>query len=167
MSSTNTNAVGKEVEELLSAEPNKTSTIQEELNKQLYPEIGMAAQHTSEKVEENEEEGIHPEDNSTEAICMRFLICRVQRSFCRPGTSKARRWDVHRWSRCYLYETLLSSNSFFLDIEGLCPNCEKNGINRLLMVNIPNFKEIIITSFECIHHSDHHWFWPTRPSLQL
>lgn len=74
MSSTNTNTVGKEVEELLSAEPNKTSTIQEELNKQLYPEIGMAAQHTSEKVEENEEEGIHPEDNSTEAICMRFLF---------------------------------------------------------------------------------------------
>lgn len=37
------------------------------------------------------------------------------------------------------------------EIESRCPRCEANGITRLMITNIPHFKEIIVSSFECTH----------------
>ena len=31
-------------------------------------------------------------------------------------------------------------------------NCGKQGHNKLMMTRIPNFREIIIVAFECIHY---------------
>ena len=38
-----------------------------------------------------------------------------------------------------------------LEIESLCMNCRETGITKFLLVNIPFFKEIIISAFECLH----------------
>lgn len=37
------------------------------------------------------------------------------------------------------------------EIESLCVNCEENGLTKILLVNIPFFKEIIVSAFECPH----------------
>lgn len=37
------------------------------------------------------------------------------------------------------------------EIESLCPKCEENGITRFMFTNIPHFKEVIVSSFECPH----------------
>lgn len=34
-------------------------------------------------------------------------------------------------------------------IESLCPNCEKNGETRMMLTNIPFFKDILVVSFTC------------------
>ncbi|CCW65712.1 unnamed protein product [Phytomonas sp. EM1] len=34
-------------------------------------------------------------------------------------------------------------------IESMCPKCYKNGTTRLMITDIPHFKEVIISSFEC------------------
>ncbi|CCW69670.1 unnamed protein product [Phytomonas sp. Hart1] len=36
-------------------------------------------------------------------------------------------------------------------IESLCPKCFENGTTRLMITDIPHFKEIIVSSFECLH----------------
>ena len=36
-------------------------------------------------------------------------------------------------------------------MDGLCTNCGKEGHNRLMLMRIPNFQEVIIVSFECMH----------------
>lgn len=36
-------------------------------------------------------------------------------------------------------------------IESMCPKCEQLGTTRLMITNIPHFKEIIVSSFECPH----------------
>ncbi|XP_031573662.1 zinc finger protein ZPR1-like isoform X2 [Actinia tenebrosa] len=38
-----------------------------------------------------------------------------------------------------------------ITVESLCMNCHKNGTTRLLLVKIPFFKEIILSSFHCEH----------------
>lgn len=37
------------------------------------------------------------------------------------------------------------------EVESLCMNCRKNGSTRILLTNIPYFKEVAIMSFECKH----------------
>lgn len=37
------------------------------------------------------------------------------------------------------------------EIESMCVNCEQMGTTRMLLTNIPYFREIIIMSFECPH----------------
>ncbi|GMM50830.1 zinc finger-containing protein [Starmerella bacillaris] len=37
------------------------------------------------------------------------------------------------------------------EMDSLCMNCHENGVTRLLMTKIPNFKEVILTSFDCPH----------------
>ncbi|KEG12778.1 zinc-finger protein ZPR1 [Trypanosoma grayi] len=37
------------------------------------------------------------------------------------------------------------------EIESRCPRCGENGTTRLMIANIPHFKEIIVSSFECPH----------------
>eukprot|EP00796_Vickermania_ingenoplastis_P011122 gene11122-7748_t len=37
------------------------------------------------------------------------------------------------------------------EIESRCPRCESNGVTRLMITDIPHFKEIIVSSFECPH----------------
>ncbi|KAK1239514.1 hypothetical protein MKX07_009002 [Trichoderma sp. CBMAI-0711] len=37
------------------------------------------------------------------------------------------------------------------EIESLCMNCHKNGITRLLLTQIPYFREVVIMSFSCDH----------------
>ncbi|KAK5661004.1 hypothetical protein OQA88_12382 [Cercophora sp. LCS_1] len=37
------------------------------------------------------------------------------------------------------------------EIESLCMNCHENGVTRLLLTQIPYFREIIIMSFSCDH----------------
>lgn len=39
------------------------------------------------------------------------------------------------------------------ELDSLCMNCGKNGVTRLLMTTIPQFREVIIASFECPHCS--------------
>ena len=36
-------------------------------------------------------------------------------------------------------------------IESMCPKCEQMGSTRLMITNIPHFKEVIVSSFECPH----------------
>jgi len=36
-------------------------------------------------------------------------------------------------------------------IESLCMNCQENGSTRLLFTQVPFFREIIISSFDCEH----------------
>ncbi|KAG5508272.1 hypothetical protein JKF63_05528 [Porcisia hertigi] len=36
-------------------------------------------------------------------------------------------------------------------IESMCPRCQETGTTRLMITNIPHFKEIIVSSFECLH----------------
>ena len=36
-----------------------------------------------------------------------------------------------------------------LDITSMCPRCQREGNTRLLMLSVPHFKEILISSFEC------------------
>ena len=36
-----------------------------------------------------------------------------------------------------------------LDIASMCPHCQGEGSTRLLMLSVPHFKEILISSFEC------------------
>lgn len=36
-------------------------------------------------------------------------------------------------------------------IESLCMNCGQNGTTRLLMTEIPFFRQVVIMSFECPH----------------
>ncbi|KAK7196244.1 zinc-finger protein ZPR1 [Novymonas esmeraldas] len=36
-------------------------------------------------------------------------------------------------------------------IESMCPRCQETGTTRLMITNIPHFKEIIVSSFECPH----------------
>ncbi|KPI89092.1 putative zinc-finger protein ZPR1 [Leptomonas seymouri] len=36
-------------------------------------------------------------------------------------------------------------------IESMCPKCEETGTTRLMITQIPHFKEIIVSSFECPH----------------
>ncbi|RNF12405.1 putative zinc-finger protein ZPR1 [Trypanosoma conorhini] len=36
-------------------------------------------------------------------------------------------------------------------VESLCPKCGENGTTRLMITNIPHFKEVIVSSFECPH----------------
>lgn len=38
-----------------------------------------------------------------------------------------------------------------IEIESLCPRCENNGTTRLLMMEIPHFREIVLMAFECPH----------------
>ena len=35
------------------------------------------------------------------------------------------------------------------EIKSMCPKCEQDGMTKLLMTEIPHFREIIISSFEC------------------
>ena len=37
------------------------------------------------------------------------------------------------------------------EIESLCMSCRENGTTRLLLTNIPHFKQVIIMAFECSH----------------
>ncbi len=37
------------------------------------------------------------------------------------------------------------------EMEGLCVNCFKTGNVRLMLTNIPFFREVIISSFECTY----------------
>ncbi|AAZ11385.1 zinc-finger protein ZPR1, putative [Trypanosoma equiperdum] len=37
------------------------------------------------------------------------------------------------------------------EIESRCPRCGGNGTTRLMITNIPHFKEVIVSSFECPH----------------
>ena len=36
-----------------------------------------------------------------------------------------------------------------IELESLCPRCERNGTTRLLMLDIPHFREIVLMAFEC------------------
>jgi zinc finger protein len=36
-------------------------------------------------------------------------------------------------------------------IESMCPKCQETGTTRLMITNIPHFKEVIVSSFECPH----------------
>mmetsp|Transcript_29111 Transcript_29111/g.45025 ORF Transcript_29111/g.45025 Transcript_29111/m.45025 type:complete len:242 (-) Transcript_29111:62-787(-) len=38
-----------------------------------------------------------------------------------------------------------------LVIESMCSKCQGTGQTRMLMVNIPHFKELLVSSFECLH----------------
>ena len=38
-----------------------------------------------------------------------------------------------------------------IEVESLCTRCERNGTTRLLMLDIPHFREIILMAFECPH----------------
>lgn len=40
---------------------------------------------------------------------------------------------------------------FCLGVESLCPNCEKNGVTKILLTKIPYFRDIILMAFECIY----------------
>ncbi|KAF8290209.1 putative zinc-finger protein ZPR1 [Trypanosoma cruzi] len=35
-------------------------------------------------------------------------------------------------------------------VESMCPRCGENGTTRLMITNIPHFKEVIVSSFECL-----------------
>jgi zinc finger protein len=37
------------------------------------------------------------------------------------------------------------------EIESLCMECERNGMTRLLLTKIPMFKEVVVSSFQCLH----------------
>ena len=47
-------------------------------------------------------------------------------------------------------ETRVNHNELS-EIESLCPNCEKNGMTRLLFCKIPFYGDVIVSSFECPH----------------
>lgn len=36
-----------------------------------------------------------------------------------------------------------------INIESMCPNCEKNGETRMMLTNIPFFKDVLVVSFSC------------------
>ena len=36
-------------------------------------------------------------------------------------------------------------------MESLCPNCESNGETRMMLTNIPFFKDLLVVSFSCPH----------------
>lgn len=36
-------------------------------------------------------------------------------------------------------------------IESMCPRCQETGTTRLMITNIPHFKEVIVSSFDCPH----------------
>jgi len=48
-------------------------------------------------------------------------------------------------------ETVGSDDTGLNEIESLCMNCHENGLTKLMMTNIPYFREIILMSFECEH----------------
>ena len=37
------------------------------------------------------------------------------------------------------------------EIESMCPECQRNGITRLMFTKIPHFREVIVSGFECPH----------------
>ena len=36
-------------------------------------------------------------------------------------------------------------------VESLCMNCGQQGVTKFLLVDIPHFKEMIVSAFECEH----------------
>ena len=40
------------------------------------------------------------------------------------------------------------------EVESLCTECGENGVTRLLLTKIPQFKEVILSSFSCDHCSN-------------
>lgn len=38
-----------------------------------------------------------------------------------------------------------------LEIESLCPGCNENGITKLISLNIPFYRQVIVMSFSCDH----------------
>ena len=38
-----------------------------------------------------------------------------------------------------------------MEIESLCPNCHKNGITKIISINIPFYRQVIVMSFACEH----------------
>eukprot|EP00735_Rhodelphis_limneticus_P002170 TRINITY_DN12953_c0_g1::TRINITY_DN12953_c0_g1_i1::g.11075::m.11075 TRINITY_DN12953_c0_g1::TRINITY_DN12953_c0_g1_i1::g.11075 ORF type:complete len:471 (-),score=146.63,sp/O13724/ZPR1_SCHPO/45.11/3e-127,zf-ZPR1/PF03367.8/5.6e-53,zf-ZPR1/PF03367.8/2.9e-54,HypA/PF01155.14/0.054,HypA/PF01155.14/41,Zn-ribbon_8/PF09723.5/8.8e+02,Zn-ribbon_8/PF09723.5/3.3,Zn-ribbon_8/PF09723.5/1.6e+03,Zn-ribbon_8/PF09723.5/41,Pox_A22/PF04848.8/23,Pox_A22/PF04848.8/11,UPF0547/PF10571.4/0.37,UPF0547/PF10571.4/7.2e+02,OrfB len=38
-----------------------------------------------------------------------------------------------------------------MEIESLCMNCEENGVTRILMTNIPCYKDVVLMAFQCPH----------------
>jgi zinc finger protein len=43
------------------------------------------------------------------------------------------------------------TNEDVTEIESLCLECRQNGTTRLLLTEIPFFKQVVIMSFECNH----------------
>lgn len=41
------------------------------------------------------------------------------------------------------------------EIESMCPKCQENGTTRLMITNIPHFREVIVSSFDCPHCGEH------------
>lgn len=46
---------------------------------------------------------------------------------------------------------LVQGENPVVQLESLCMRCEKQGETRLLLVNIPHFREVLVSSFECPH----------------
>ncbi|ODV57847.1 zinc finger-containing protein ZPR1 [Ascoidea rubescens DSM 1968] len=44
-----------------------------------------------------------------------------------------------------------SAGNYIQEIQSLCVNCEENGVTRILLTNIPYFRDVILMSFECPH----------------
>ena len=38
-----------------------------------------------------------------------------------------------------------------IEIESLCPACKENGITKLISINIPFYRQVIVMSFYCGH----------------
>ncbi|GAU97610.1 hypothetical protein RvY_08879-2 [Ramazzottius varieornatus] len=49
------------------------------------------------------------------------------------------------------FQDISAENSEVTEVESLCLACERNGTTRLLMVKIPFYKEIFVSSFSCPH----------------
>lgn len=46
---------------------------------------------------------------------------------------------------------LSADNSEVTEVESLCVNCYKQGVTRLLLTNVPYFRDILLGHFECPH----------------
>ena len=38
-----------------------------------------------------------------------------------------------------------------MEIESICPNCHENGITKIISINIPFYRQVIVMSFACEH----------------
>ena len=62
-------------------------------------------------------------------------------------------------------ETDGSTDQAPIEVESLCPRCEKNGTTKLLMLDIPHFRQIVLMVSFSVKRA-HRWLGAPRSTAQ-